>query len=318
MKTLFLSIAILAITSQVSGQEEDITRLRDLSCVVHAAPSRGSGVIFTRKRGDDHIHFVWTAAHVIKTKQEIKEIVDPVTLTTKRVVEYPDVHIVQNIVEDGRVVGQIKLDAKIIRFSTNTPKSGGQDLALLQLYKKNLTKDSVKFHLDKTVPQPGAFIWHIGSPFNDEYINTTTKGNISNVGCVDEAGLGLYDQVSITAGPGASGGGIFTAKDQKCVGLLLLMNSRVTTIGFYRPVREMQRWAKKTDCLWAMDDSVPLPSDEDIQKNITDIGPELPASKEKEEKALPVVPPFPFPFPLPPMPSTSSYIGGRSLSKNWS
>ena len=63
---------------------------------------------------------------------------------TKKVVEFKDAQIVQELVENGRKVGEVKMDCKVIRYSD---ADEGEDLALLMVRKKGFVKPSAEFYL---------------------------------------------------------------------------------------------------------------------------------------------------------------------------
>ena len=120
MKKLFLAPSIvLAICSLGLGQDL-AQQLQDVSVTVQAGRSEGSGVLITRNvktTGDkiEKINFVWTAAHVIDNLRSVRTIIRggrPVQL-----VEFKDVQVVQELVEGGRKVGELKMDTKVLKYS---------------------------------------------------------------------------------------------------------------------------------------------------------------------------------------------------------
>ena len=93
-----------------------------------------------------------------------------------------------------------------------------------------------------------------------------TNGILSQVGRVLNIGSGdgtVFDQTTVTAFPGSSGGGVFM-KDGKYVGMLVRGSGE--TFNFIVPVRRMTKWAKKRKIEWAIDSSKPLPTIEEISK----------------------------------------------------
>ena len=137
MKRVFLAPAIvLALCSLGLGQDL-AQQLQDVSVTVQAGRSEGSGVLITRNvktTGDkiEKINFVWTAAHVIDNLRSVRTIIRggrPV-----QIVEFKDVQVVQELVESGRKVGELKMDTKVLKYSHS---ENGEDLALLMVRKKN-------------------------------------------------------------------------------------------------------------------------------------------------------------------------------------
>jgi len=54
--------------------------------------------------------------------------------TTKILIEYKDAEIIQEIQQDGRRIGEVKYDAKVVKVSD---ADYGEDLALLMVRRKN-------------------------------------------------------------------------------------------------------------------------------------------------------------------------------------
>jgi len=79
----------------------------------------------------------------------------------------------------------------------------------------------------------------------------------------------IFDQTTVTAFPGSSGGGVFLTERGgddagKYVGMLV--RGAGETFNFIVPVRRMRKWAKKQNVLWALDEKESTPSYEDILK----------------------------------------------------
>ena len=152
------------------AQDKLVQHLQDISVTVKApgsfGESQGSGVIITRelkssKDGNETevVNFVWTAAHVVDNLRSVRSIIE--NGQPKKVIEFKDAQIVQELVENGRKVGEIKMDARVIRYSDS---EDGQDLALLMIRKRNFVSASAKFYLegDQIIPI-GTELFHVGS-----------------------------------------------------------------------------------------------------------------------------------------------------------
>jgi S1-C subfamily serine protease len=264
MKSLILGI-ILAIAA-VTVKAAEVTDLQDISVTIKApsggmfgGESQGSGVMFTR--GDTT--FVWTAGHVVAGLRHERHIIDPDTGTDRTVIEFRDAEVVQEFTEDGRRIGEMKFDAKIIKYSE---PDNGQDLSVLEIRKKNFTKVTTVFYLDESIPKIGTKLLHVGSLLGQFGSNSLTSGIVSKIGRTLDLGNTnvIFDQTTVTAFPGSSGGGVFQESDYRYIGMLV--RGAGEQFNFIVPVRRMKDWAKSTKIMWAMDPKVAMPSAEERQK----------------------------------------------------
>jgi len=289
MKKLLILLAALMIipalpAEDVKKRKAVANHLQDISVTIKAEDnyqkSEGSGVLVVRKIGGEDVTFVWTAAHVVDNLRNVRNIVDEKG-NSRKLVEFKDAQIVKELVESGRRVGEIKMDASIIKYSN---ADHGHDLALLMVRAKNYGKASSKFYLDKDedIVPIGTNLFHVGSLLGQMGANSMTTGIVSQVGRT--LGKVEFDQTTVTAFPGSSGGGVFLT-DGRYVGMLV----RGAGEGFNLmvPIRRMADWAKGNDLMWALDPSVPMPSLKEIEKiSVEDSG--LKTSKgSDDEKSFP-------------------------------
>jgi hypothetical protein len=236
--------------------------MQDVSVTIRSDAGQGSGVIVTRllKDGDKevNVNFVWTAAHVVNGLRQVRDVIDPKTGISRKAIEFKDASIVKELTEDGRRVGEIKMEAKVIKFSD---PENGEDLALLMIRKMNFVNANTVFHLDKPDIIPiGTGLYHVGSLMGQVGSNSMTSGIMSQIGRVLDLGSGggrVFDQTTATAFPGSSGGGVFIAdmEDHKGQYCGMLVRGGGETFNFIVPIRRMKSWAKRVGVEWALDDS---------------------------------------------------------------
>ena len=259
LTTLFLFVSIISFTfgESVKERKRVAQHLQNISVTIKSKngynSSEGSGVLVVRQIGEDEVTFVWTAGHVVRNLREVREVITE-TGQPRKVIEFKDAQIVREMVEGGRRVGEVKMDAQVIKYSN---ADTGHDLALLMVRAKNYGKDSSKFYLNDEDPiiPIGTNLYHVGSLLGQMGANSMTTGIVSQIGRTLEKME--YDQTTVTAFPGSSGGGVFLT-DGRYVGMLV----RGAGEGFNLivPIRRMLGWAEKNDILWALDSGVDMPS----------------------------------------------------------
>jgi S1-C subfamily serine protease len=283
MRIVFGLILLLVFATNLRA-EDIVQYLQDVSVTVKSSGGEGSGVIITRelKDGDKTVavNFVWTAAHVVDGLRTTRTVIDPIRGTSKQLVEFKDAAILKEIVEDGRRVGEIKMDAKVIKYSD---ADFGQDLALLMVRKRDHLKSSAKFVLDKDIIPIGTDLIHVGSLQGQFGSNSMTTGIISQVGrTLDTGKTAIYDQTTATAFPGSSGGGLFLKSDGRYVGMLV--RGAGETFNLIVPIRRMRKWTEDVGLEWAVDESKPVPSLKDLEKiPVEDIGKGPASSSERAD-----------------------------------
>lgn len=281
LAALFTALSIFA--SPANRPDSVLPKLLDAAVMVEGSKDSGSGVGF---RNGDH-GFVWTNGHVVQALRTIKTAIDPKTGVSKTYVAFEDVWCLQDTSSNGRITGHVKKSAKVIRFNMK------EDIALLKIYETAWPPKGAKFV--NRIPQAGSTLWHIGSPGGEQNINTPLPGTYLKAGRV--LNDVIWDQVSTPAFWGCSGGGVYLKKNGECVGLLTRFadhyRGQFTHGNMYIvPARRIQEFAKRVKVEFAVDSSVPVPTDDVIMQE--------PIGDEPIE-VTPVVPngnvwPFRFPF----------------------
>jgi hypothetical protein len=272
----YLYVVILSfLLSSITYANDAAQYLQDVSVTINTGRGQGSGVIITReiklKKDDEKkskVNFIWTAAHVIDSLRNVRTTIDPVSGTEKKIIEFGPVQVIKELTEDGRKVGETKMEAKVLKFSH---AETGHDLALLMLYKKNFVDVNTEFYLDDKIPSIGTQLFHVGSLLGQSGSNSMTTGIVSQIGRVLIFGANevIFDQTTVTAFPGSSGGGVFLANDSKYMGMLV--RGAGETFNLIVPVRRMVTFANKNNLMWALDNQLKPPSlDEILSQPIED------------------------------------------------
>lgn len=258
--------------------------------------SSGSGVLV---KNDGHA-FVWTAGHVLEDLQKISVVIDVETGRPKAVVSYFDVTVCKSIFVSGRKVGINGRFARILRYSDSDT---GEDLGLLELYDGTFGGDGIKFVAEGDVTKPGVPLWHVGSLEGTRGEDSVSDGVFSKAGRLMSRNQffelyepRIFDQVSLAANVGCSGGGIFRKSDLACIGLVVVgVSTPGTPSANIVPSRRIREFAKRTKCEWAIDANTAVPSKEEMLKQpIADRPLKL---TEKLRAALSLTPPVVEPEP---------------------
>ena len=274
----------LIATSVLGAEKKQDTadHLQNVSVTIRSegewSNGEGSGVIFTRKDASgNQVNFVWTAAHVIDNLRSTRKVV--VDGTPKTLVEFKDPMVVKEIRQDGRTVGRLQMDAEVLKYSD---ADDGHDLALVRIRKFNFVKDTVTFHLDKDdIPKLGTDLLHVGSLLGQMGANSMTDGIYSQHGrLIKSLNKYVFDQTTVTAFPGSSGGGVYLKSNANYIGMLV----RGAGEGFNLivPVRRMQDYCEKHKIMWALDPTVAMPDEDDLKKMPIE---HAPKEKKQEDTA---------------------------------
>ena len=261
--------AMLCITSMAFADDARTFGpvLQDMSVNIKAGGNEGSGVIITRERKvngvAERVNFIWTAGHVVKGLRTVRTTIDAKGVSRK-MVEFQDAAVVKETIKNGRRVGESKMDVRVIKYSD---PDDGEDLALLMAIAdfsdKNVTFYTKPKSQDEMVPV-GTTLYHVGCLLGQMGANSFTSGVMSQTGRV--ADKKVYDQTSATAFPGSSGGGVWMADNGKPVYIGMLVRGAGETFNLIVPIRRMHAFAKKYKLEWALDEKVPLPAQDEIDK----------------------------------------------------
>ena len=267
--TSLLVALVFTIPFPLYGEEPPVsTFLQEISVTIKTDRGEGSGVIFTReiksKNGKQNVNFVWTAAHVLENIRNVRSVLDAEG-KSKKIIEFKDVQIVKKLIENGITVGELSMDAVVVKYSD---AKDGEDLALLMIKKFNFVDKSAKFYVDKGgrgLPL-GTNLYHVGSLLGSGGSNSMTTGIMSQVGRMLSLNGGskvLFDQTTVTAFPGSSGGGVFLTTGEY---IGMLVRGAGETFNLIVPIRRMTDCAEEENIKWALDPEEKAPTLEEIKK----------------------------------------------------
>ena len=264
--TGILTAALLLSSMAVAHAQNVAQHLQDVSVTIKSGFAEGSGVLITRElTAKDNekikVNFVVTCAHVIDNLRSTRQVIE--NGIPKTIVEFKDAQIVKELVENGRKVGELKMDAKVIMYSD---AEEGEDLALLMVRKRGFVDANTEFYLEGQPVDIGTDLFHVGSLLGQSGANSMTAGIMSQVGRVLNLGSGggtVFDQTTVTAFPGSSGGGVFLTNG-KYVGMLV--RGAGETFNLIVPVRRMQSWVAARGAGWVLDPKSKMPTLEEIKK----------------------------------------------------
>ena len=93
----------------------------------------------------------------------------------------------------------------------------------------------------------------------------------------------VFDQTTVAAFPGSSGGGVYLKSDARYVGMLV--RGAGETFNLIVPVRRMVDWAKKNDIMWALDAKAKMPTNEELAKMpVEDVGADFSEGNEDKKR----------------------------------
>ena len=121
------------------------------------------------------------------------------------------------------------------------------------------------FYLEEKIPPLGEDLLHVGSLLGQMGANSMTDGIYSQHGrLIKSLNKHVFDQTTCTAFPGSSGGGVYLKSDARYVGMLV----RGAGEGFNLivPARRMQDYCEKHKIMWALDEKVKMPTEEELKK----------------------------------------------------
>jgi hypothetical protein len=265
---VMLSVGLAYAAEEEAPKPSPSSVIQATSVTVKSSRSEGSGTITTREIALEEgskekviVNFVLTAAHVVDDLRSVRTIITQDGKELK-VIEFDDASIVREYKQKGRRVGESKMDCKVVCYSDADHKD---DLALLMIrqYKFADIDVTTNFKTDNIV-EVGTNLLHCGSLLGQMGANSMTAGIMSQQGRVYKNKV--YDQTTVSAFPGSSGGGVYVTEDGSPKYVGMITRGAGETFNLMVPMRRMVKWAEKMSVAWIFDPSLDAPSLEEINK----------------------------------------------------
>jgi S1-C subfamily serine protease len=247
-----LAVMLLCIAAAAQAAEQAVGPRLQEACVTIRKGDRdvGSGMVIIRQVEDEKVNFILTAEHVAKALRYVEDVISSDGAERKRVA-YHDVQLLQERRHDGRTVGRIVMDAKVLNCD------GVADLALLQVRAPDVYQQGVAFYEGDEIPAAGTKVYHVASPGGaDIGAASLTSGVVSRIGVrIAEYGgaEGIFDQTDCAGLGGSSGGMICLRETGEVIGVVTLGLRGGDSFHWYVPLRRIRQWAKKTGVEWLLD-----------------------------------------------------------------
>ena len=253
----FLILLMLGICLSYSSETNSPTipeYLQSISVKIDIPEGTGSGVVFTRTdaTGTNKISFIWTAGHLFHQKNNMFDIFFLGLISTNEaVIDHAEIS--QLISVDGMAApAGSNILARLIKCSKTN------DLALLQLEKPFFNTNTAIFDLSSRIPRTGERVFSVSAPMGSD--GTFSEGVYSFIG--KKKWGKVFDQTTCVVYPGSSGGGFFLTNGI-CIGLAIAYQA--PTINYIIPMRRIQEWAKYENLEWALDPTLPIPTEKEIK-----------------------------------------------------
>lgn len=252
MKRLTLAMGGLLLALTLSAAEKHIPEfLTRVSVTVRATgsygTSEGSGTLFKRKvDGKDKVYCI-SAAHVVEHLRTTRDEISP-DGKPRKIVEFGNPKLVRKLrnPKTGRIVGEVIVDSKILKYSD---ADTGHDIVLMELLADDIETETVEVYpKDAPLIRVGTRLMHCGSLRGSDGAGSITDGILSAHGRLLHGKISLT-QSTVVAFSGSSGGGIFLPKTGQMLGVLV---RGTPTQGFnlHIPHRRLWVFVESSKCEW--------------------------------------------------------------------
>jgi len=272
MKKTLIIIGLLGAIALNAAEKYVPEFLTRVSVTVRAegsyGTSEGSGTLFKRKvDGKDHVYCI-SAAHVVEHLRSTRD--EIVEGKPRKVVEFGNPKLVRKLrnPKTGRIVGEVVVDARILKYSD---ADTGHDIVLMELLADDIETESAEMYpKDGPLLRVGMRLMHCGSLLGSDGAGSITDGILSANGRLLHGKIELT-QSTVVAFSGSSGGGVFLPKTGQMVGVLV---RGTPTQGFnlHIPHRRLWVWATDAKCEFVFNKELAITQKEIDAMPIEDVG----------------------------------------------
>jgi S1-C subfamily serine protease len=287
-RTVCMALVLGVAVAVMAAAEPVGPTLQRASVNVAAGASQGSGAIVLVEDADgERSTWILTAEHVVRGLRQVRDVIGPEGDSRKQV-SYRDAQVIQEQVADGRAVGEIKFDARVVSVDPR------RDIALLRV-RANFTDAGVRFYQGDEIPPPGTATFHLGSPGGRSLGGTAslTDGIISRIGvrAPDFGGSehGIFDQTTCPALPGSSGGIVALRDTGEIIGILTLGLRGVDSFNWFVPIRSIRAWGNEIGAPWLLDPEAERPAKDAFDRIPLEVDPAGHASAAPGQEPTPAM-----------------------------
>lgn len=205
--------------------------------------------------------FLWAPAHFVEPSREIITVTNLLTGKEESRKVLFDPIAVRKICSDRT----LELQAHVVRYDRT------RDLALLRVTLKNDADaknfTSVKFGYLKDPPPKGLSVCHL-LPKVDKKHRLLPSHVVQGVTHDDrytwEKDEQVYSRATLYSIAGSGGGCVFCPKTGDALGMIVASDRQTVTL--FVSSHEMLQWARAKGVAWAIDPTVPMPSEVELKK----------------------------------------------------
>lgn len=267
--TVCLLVCSVCFSAEEKKEASPSSLIQAASVTVKSLRSEGSGTIISREvqleKGDKEtavVNFVFTAGHVVDDLRKVRSVITEEGKDVK-IIEFDDASVVKEYKQNGRRVGESKMDCRVIAYSD---ADYNEDLAILMIRQHSFQPVEVTTEFKtEGIVDVGTDLLHCGSLLGQMGANSMTKGIMSQQGRVYNNKV--YDQTTVPAFPGSSGGGVYIeVEGSKPQYVGMITRGAGETFNLMVPMRRIVKWAKEMGFAWLFDPSIDVPTMEEINK----------------------------------------------------
>ena len=249
-RLIYLCVALFAFTNTCFS-DFNPSLLQNQNVMVQFEDTYGSGVLVTRKIGEQKYNFVITCSHTIDEAKKIVKSID--TGVVKENIIFKQVNVIKENFKNNEPSIIQTTSSRIVLFNEE------YDISVLML-DVFLYDTDIVFYANESI-NVGTEAIHVGNFKGELGFNSVSTGVISHNNRIDEGQKFL--QISNTVYQGSSGGGVYN-KDNEYVGMV--SHTFGENFNYAIPIVVIKDVLKRGGYEFLYDKSISVDSVEDIKK----------------------------------------------------